>query len=72
MRPITFELRQIAVNGWSVAASTESLMRIFCCPDAAKEYARVAARGRRALLVTLDADGTQLSSSEINAQVESE
>ena len=65
---IKFELRRIAVRGWSVAASTDKMLRIFSCPEQAKEYAKVAARGRRAVLVVLDADGAELSSHKLNVR----
>jgi hypothetical protein len=69
MEPIKFEIRRIAVRGWSVATQSESMLTIFCCPEKAKEYVRVAARGRRAVLTILDADGSQLSIHKINAGV---
>ena len=44
------------------------MLRIFSCLEQAKEYVTEAARGRRALLVVLDADGSQLSSHKLNAR----
>ena len=62
-----FEIWKIARNGWGVSTDADSDFPIFTCVERAKNYAKAKAGKRRAVIVMLDVDGSQLSSHEIDA-----
>ena len=61
---IRFEIEKFGL-GWAVTSGDN--FRIFGTKENAETFARHQARGRHGVIVLLDADGTELSSHEINA-----
>ena len=61
---VRFEIEKFGL-GWSVTNGDN--FRIFGTKQNAEIFAQNQARGRRAVIVMLDVDGTELSSHEINA-----
>ena len=60
-----FEIEKFGL-GWSVTNGDN--FRIFGTKENAEIYARNQARGRRGVIVLLDADGSELSSTKINGR----
>ena len=62
---IRFEIEKFGL-GWGVTNGDN--FRLLGTKENAETFARNQARGRRAVIVVLDADGTELSSHVINTQ----